>query len=547
MTDVENRVTTVSEYHERTKHHLHSFGRPLRYTDWDNPPHPFRIYEGAARIPLPLAAEDDAQPYSVLYTGRQDGGGAVDTRSIGRFFELSLGLSAWKQSGQWKWSLRMNPSSGNLHPTEAYVILPETNISPACLAHYSPLFHSLEVRARLGEREVKRIADNGGFGIILSSIYWREAWKYGERAFRYCHHDAGHALAALRFSANLLGWKLTVQPGVGTSDLDRILGFDEIEWPESEGEHAICLAWIHLNSPSPDTIHSLVAGFGPLSYEGRPNRLSENHVQWDIVDSVSEASRSPGECSYSAASERPSPRHFIDSSLSASSIIRRRRSALAYDFGRSRTERDTFLSMLERTLPRGYAPFDGFPFEPQVHLVLFVYEVDGLEPGLYILIRNDSQEDELRERLSRRFEWEQPLAAFPLYRLERGDFRKTAATVSCLQEIAGVSAFSLGMLARFRPNIEKWPWSYPRLLWETGIIGQVLYLEAEAHELRGTGIGCFFDDEMHRLLGLEEDTYQSLYHFTVGVAVEDSRVQTLEPYHHLRDERSTRRPREDNR
>jgi hypothetical protein len=189
--------------------------------------------------------------------------------------------------------------------------------------------------------------------------------------------------------------------------------------------------------------------------------------------------------------------------------------------------------MLERTLPRGYSPFDGFVFEPQVHLALFVHHVDGLDRGLYILVRNDLQEDELRERLSSRFDWERPEADFPLYRLERGDYRETAVTVSCHQEIAGASAFSLGMLARFRPNIEKWPWSYPRLFWETGIIGQVLYLEAEAHELRGTGIGCFFDDEMHRLLGLEDDTHQSLYHFTVGVALEDTRLQTLEPYQHL--------------
>ena len=34
------------------------------------------------------------------------------------------------------------------------------------------------------------------------------------------------------------------------------------------------------------------------------------------------------------------------------------------------------------------------------------------------------------------------------------------------------------------------------------MIGQVLYLEAEAAGIRATGIGCFFDDEMHALLGL---------------------------------------------
>ena len=78
------------------------------------------------------------------------------------------------------------------------------------------------------------------------------------------------------------------------------------------------------------------------------------------------------------------------------------------------------------------------------------------------------------------------------------------------------------------------PWFYRRLHWEAGAIGQVLYLEAEAAGLRGTGIGCFFDDSMHTLLGLagyrtrgEPDTrYQTLYHFTVGGPVDDPRLRT---------------------
>jgi hypothetical protein len=105
--------------------------------------------------------------------------------------------------------------------------------------------------------------------------------------------------------------------------------------------------------------------------------------------------------------------------------------------------------------------------------------------------------------------------------------------VSCHQSIAGESVFSLGMLARFRENIETAPYRYRWLFWEAGMIGQVLYLEAEAHSLRGTGIGCYFDDAVHDLLGLKDDTYQSMYHFTVGLPVEDDRLTTLPPYFHL--------------
>ena len=76
-------------------------------------------------------------------------------------------------------------------------------------------------------------------------------------------------------------------------------------------------------------------------------------------------------------------------------------------------------------------------------------------------------------------------------------------------------------------------WQYKPLHWESGIIGQALYLEAEAAGIRATGIGCFFDDTMHNRLGFKSNEFQSLYHFTVGTPVEDVRLQTEDAYAHL--------------
>ena len=66
------------------------------------------------------------------------------------------------------------------------------------------------------------------------------------------------------------------------------------------------------------------------------------------------------------------------------------------------------------------------------------------------------------------------------------------------------------------------------------MIGQILYLAAEAYGLCGTGIGCFFDDAVHEILGLEDKRYQSLYHFTIGRPVEDPRLTTYPAYCHLK-------------
>jgi hypothetical protein len=89
------------------------------------------------------------------------------------------------------------------------------------------------------------------------------------------------------------------------------------------------------------------------------------------------------------------------------------------------------------------------------------------------------------------------------------------------------------MLARFAENVEAEAWRYRHLFWECGLLGQILYLEAEAAGVRGTGIGCFFDDAVHGVLGLTDNSWQSLYHFTVGEPLEDGRLQTLAAYEHL--------------
>jgi len=119
--------------------------------------------------------------------------------------------------------------------------------------------------------------------------------------------------------------------------------------------------------------------------------------------------------------------------------------------------------------------------------------------------------------------------------LAEGKYAQEATTVSCGQSIAGEGTFSLGMIAKFRAPVEQSPFLYRHLFWETGMIGQVLYLEAEARGIRSTGIGCFFDDPVHEVMSLKDNEFQSLYHFTVGGPMEDGRLQTWPAYFHLKE------------
>jgi hypothetical protein len=225
---------------------------------------------------------------------------------------------------------------------------------------------------------------------------------------------------------------------------------------------------------------------------------------------------------------------------SAGQIIRQRRSLLACD-GKTSISAQRFYRMLERLMPRAERPvperpmpWDAIPWAPAIHFGLFVHRVNEVEPGLYALSRDPAKVEKLKGAMHAHYSWEAPPgcpAELPLFLLERGDARVLATQVSCGQDIAGDGAFSLGMLAEYQAAlVANGPWFYRRLFWEAGLIGQVLYLEAEAAGVRSTGIGCFFDDPVHQVFGLRSLEFQSLYHFTVGGAVDDPRLTTLPPY-----------------
>ena len=152
--EVADPLEMVMRYHQQTKHHFSRYARSLGYMDWANQPDPFRRYEGSPLIPLPLLKPDDAplSPlYEDLYRPAAIASAPVNARTLSRFFEYSLAISAWKQAGDVRWALRTNPSSGNLHPTEGYLLIDAVpGLSPfPGLYHYAAKEHALELRAEL--------------------------------------------------------------------------------------------------------------------------------------------------------------------------------------------------------------------------------------------------------------------------------------------------------------------------------------------------------------------------------------------------------------
>lgn len=545
------RLQAIFDYHERTKHHLNRYARSLGYLDWDTQPDPFRRFEGARLIPLKEVSPDPDLSYGTVFGSGVIASQPVNYQTISRLFYDSLALSAWKAVATARWSLRVNPSSGNLHPTEGYLVIGAVDKlgEQAGVLHYAPYEHALEERfvltGKLWNILTRDLPDNA-FLIGLTSIYWRESWKYGERAFRYCQHDTGHAIAAITIAARVLGWRTVLLERPTDASISTLLGIDRQSGIEAE--HPDCLLAVLPQQSTDDGNLERSWDVPPEILEhlrltvptGVANQLSKDHQMWKVIDAVSENSEKlapPGADFWYQTNAKTGLYDADHARVPASRIIRQRRSALAMD-GRTEIRRNSFYRMLQSVSPEfNPAVFRSVPWRPCVHLAVFVHRVRNLNPGMYLLVRAPGARTLLQEALSEAFVWDKAKGCpseLGFYRLTEGDYRAASRVVSCHQDIASDGAFSLGMLAEFDgPLRRQGAWFYKRLFWETGVIGQVLYLEAEAVGIRSTGIGCFFDDAMHELLGIGDHRFQSLYHFTVGGPVDDPRLRSEPAYAHL--------------
>ncbi len=554
----------VRQYHQRTKHRLQGYAAGPEALDWDAQPNPFRTWAGAPRSLLPLKAASWPATWQALREGRV-APAPFSREGLALLLELSFGLTAWKQLGPDKWALRANPSSGNLHPTEVYVIAQGFDGLPDGLYHYEPRDHALSQRAS-GRLSGLGREGQAGLWLGLSSVHWREAWKYGERAFRYAQLDTGHALGCVRYAAAALGWQARWLTALGHATLASVLGLDrDADFVRAEREEAegLVALWMGDACPPPGANDHALDGAAALAWaedaawSGQASCLDPRPMyQWPVIGEVAQATRGLAPAAdlhagqMAIADKAPAQPVQADTAAMAaletgplrdahpaSQIIRERRSAQHFD-RRAQMGQGAFLRILSALMP--YAPqhsdlpWDAWPWSPAVHVVVYAHRVDGIAPGAYVLPRSAHGQALLQAHLVGAGGLA-PVpgmpAGLPLLSLaEHPALAGTVRTLSCHQAIGSDACVAFSLIGAFDAPIAADASAYRRLLQEAGLIGQALYLNAEAEGLRGTGIGCYFDDAVHELLGLRDQAMQVLYHFTVGQPMVDSRLQSEPPY-----------------
>ena len=149
--------------------------------------------------------------------------------SVATLLYYAVGITGWSAG----WPLRSYPSAGGLQPLEAYLVAGGVEGLESGIYHYNPRSHSL-CMLRSGNH-MARLADislgqehvgEAPAAIILTAVYTRTASKYGARAYRYIHVDAGAAVQNIYLAAEALGLATVVVGAFYDEELCSLLGVD---------------------------------------------------------------------------------------------------------------------------------------------------------------------------------------------------------------------------------------------------------------------------------------------------------------------------------
>ena len=228
-------MTEDRAFHERTKHHpAQSLGRSRGRRS--SPPAFAKEYPGEA-IDLP-PVEPDGLPLEEAIVRRRSRRDylpeSISLEQLARLLHYANGVTGSREAyGIKRFPLHAAPSAGGLAPIELYPVVHAVEGLEPGLYHYQPAAHTV-VFLKPGDFR-REMADlcleqdflvNAAAVIWLGAVYERTRWKYGERAYRYVHLDAGHVSQNLLLEATALGLGACCVGAFYDDDVNEFLGLD---------------------------------------------------------------------------------------------------------------------------------------------------------------------------------------------------------------------------------------------------------------------------------------------------------------------------------
>ena len=448
----------LRDYHESTKHSPASLAQSAHRLDWSNKPLPFKIYKSLEAISLP----DD----------------------LARLCLYSNGVLRWRPgpSGE-RYGFRAAPCTGALYHVELYLAAAERDDLAAGLYHYGAHDHRLRPLRR-GDVRGALLRASGAFAplasaplvVVLTSTFWRNAWKYRERAYRHVYWDGGVILANLLALLGETAASASIVMGFVDDDVNRLVGADGTR------EAAFALVAIGSGAAPPHETPQ----FDELALPTEP--LSPREVRYRAIEEAHRAS------SLASADDVVAWRTRADAiadtpaaPLAAPAIekvIHRRRSARRFSYGTIVREQ------LERAIAVACEAVPGDAFGADlVEPFVIVNAVEGLARGTYGPSRRP---------------------------IQQGDFRRAAGQLAFGQELGASAAADVYFLSDLDAVLERFGnRGYRVAQIAGGIAGGRLELAATAMGLGTTGL-TFFDDEATRFFEPAAAGRQSMYLAAIG-------------------------------
>ncbi|SMC20749.1 SagB-type dehydrogenase domain-containing protein [Desulfacinum hydrothermale DSM 13146] len=455
------------------------------YLDWTARPSPFKEYRNLPSVDLPGEVSGAGTGFwDVVSQSSDPSRRPMDLTRLGRILHLAYGVTARSGRGRDAHFFRAAPSAGALYPCEIYVAVQSVEGVGDGLYHFDLAHNRLcELRPGVFWKDGKEWAAV----FFITALFYRSAWKYRDRAYRYCLLDTGHLLENVVLAAGAEGMGPRVLDPFEDELVNRFLGID----PERE----VCLAMVGIPSSQAGAgwERSPIAPGGPSFPDDRTlepvqpeaSRMSPSdrvpptilQVHRETRDWIEAPEAGPGaafrEISDQPTVDVPRPAHWPDAPAFAQVLWRRRSYRNFVDRGLSAEA----FSFLVHGIGSGLDTFSG------VSVSFLCAGVEGLDPGSYL--------------------WDE--AASRAICRKAGDARDQLASACLDQQWLRHAAVLWGFSADLQ-NLEKrlGPRAYRRALIQAGRLGQRLYLGATALDLGACGIGAYYDHEARYVLGLPE-------------------------------------------
>ena len=235
------QILTATDYHRATSYRRH---RLTPHTlDWAHPPMPVKRYPELPRVSLDRSEKLPEIDYFELVNRRRtidtSRSEPLDIQKISTAFRLTHDVTARSMHTNPPFYYRNVASAGALYPFELYLAVHHMDGLDPGVYHYH-LFDFALTALRPGPvPEIPPVGRGASVTVYITGIFFRSAWKYRSRAYRYVLLDAGHLLENLRLALRALDLSFSIHLDFDDERAATLLGLD----PQRE----VCLACVHLH------------------------------------------------------------------------------------------------------------------------------------------------------------------------------------------------------------------------------------------------------------------------------------------------------------